>query len=385
MSKITLNSIASLDTILAATTINTNMTTIQTAFDNTLSRDGTSPNQMQSNLDMNSFQIINLPDPVSGTSPLRVQDLNSYVTTTTTSGITVPNPTVVGQVVFFNSTNGLTLGKDTGNFTWDPVNHRLGLGTASPTSTLHIASGNLTLSSGNLTLSAGSATITSGASQALFVNTTNDNAFALNKSGGTNWNYFQFQNATTPKGAFGMDLNNSWFAGIYNPSFNQILTIDTTGLTTFAGNVKITNTGSAQLTVNNTGTFTVVGYLNSNVQKCQTYWDQGSSLFVFNTLVASHIDFLPNNIQTARYTTTGGVIIGNTLTDPGAGNLFVKGHTINSGGGVTVASLPAAAAGNQGARAFVTDANATTFASIVAGGGANKITVYSDGTNWRIG
>lgn len=49
----------------------------------------------------------------------------------------------------------------------------------------------------------------------------------------------------------------------------------------------------------------------------------------------------------------------------------------------TVANLPAA--GTAGRRAFVTDANATTFASIVAGGGANGVPVYDDGTNWRIG
>lgn len=51
----------------------------------------------------------------------------------------------------------------------------------------------------------------------------------------------------------------------------------------------------------------------------------------------------------------------------------------------TVAGLLAAATAGAGARAFVTDANATTFASIVAGGGANGVPVYSDGTNWRIG
>lgn len=50
----------------------------------------------------------------------------------------------------------------------------------------------------------------------------------------------------------------------------------------------------------------------------------------------------------------------------------------------TVAGLPAASIGS-GYKAFVTDANATTFQSIVAGGGANKVPVYSDGTNWRIG
>ena len=52
-------------------------------------------------------------------------------------------------------------------------------------------------------------------------------------------------------------------------------------------------------------------------------------------------------------------------------------------GATTVANLPAA--GVVGRRAFVTDANAVTFQSIVAGGGSNKVPVFDDGTNWRIG
>lgn len=51
----------------------------------------------------------------------------------------------------------------------------------------------------------------------------------------------------------------------------------------------------------------------------------------------------------------------------------------------TVANLPSAATVGANARAFATDANATTFASTVAGGGANFVPVYSDGTNWKIG
>lgn len=51
----------------------------------------------------------------------------------------------------------------------------------------------------------------------------------------------------------------------------------------------------------------------------------------------------------------------------------------------TVAGLLAAATAGAGARDFVTDANATTFASVVAGGGANGVPVYSDGAAWRIG
>lgn len=49
---------------------------------------------------------------------------------------------------------------------------------------------------------------------------------------------------------------------------------------------------------------------------------------------------------------------------------------------VTVAALPAAFAGD---RHVVSDATATTFNSVVAGGGANVVPVYNDGTNWRIG
>ena len=52
---------------------------------------------------------------------------------------------------------------------------------------------------------------------------------------------------------------------------------------------------------------------------------------------------------------------------------------------MTVANLAAAATAGAGARAFVTDANATTFLSTVAGGGSNKVPVVSDGTNWLIG
>lgn len=50
----------------------------------------------------------------------------------------------------------------------------------------------------------------------------------------------------------------------------------------------------------------------------------------------------------------------------------------------TVATLPASGIAN-GDCAIVTDATATTMGSIVAGGGANRVPVNYDGTNWRIG
>lgn len=52
---------------------------------------------------------------------------------------------------------------------------------------------------------------------------------------------------------------------------------------------------------------------------------------------------------------------------------------------VAVSALPSAATAGNGARATVSDATATTFNSVVAGGGSNSVPVFSDGTNWRIG
>jgi len=51
----------------------------------------------------------------------------------------------------------------------------------------------------------------------------------------------------------------------------------------------------------------------------------------------------------------------------------------------TVASLPSASSIGAGARAFVTDANTTTFLAIVGGNGGNAVPVVSNGTNWIVG
>ena len=56
--------------------------------------------------------------------------------------------------------------------------------------------------------------------------------------------------------------------------------------------------------------------------------------------------------------------------------------------GTTVAGLIAAATAGAGARHFVTDSTVAAsgnFGAIVAGGGANGVPVWSDGTNWLIG
>lgn len=81
MSKLTLSDVSSIlgNPTSAASTINANATLIETALENTLSRDGTSPNEMNDDLDMNSNRILNLPQPVGVTEPLRLQDLEDFV------------------------------------------------------------------------------------------------------------------------------------------------------------------------------------------------------------------------------------------------------------------------------------------------------------------
>lgn len=63
----------------AVSTINSNFAAVETALENTLSRDGTSPNTMSANLDMNSNRILNLPAAVDDTEPVRLGDVEVLI------------------------------------------------------------------------------------------------------------------------------------------------------------------------------------------------------------------------------------------------------------------------------------------------------------------
>lgn len=80
MSKITLNDLANLQNEASAvSTFNANNTLVETAMENTLSRDGTSPNQMGADFDMNSHRILNLPAAVDPTEPVRLAEFEQGV------------------------------------------------------------------------------------------------------------------------------------------------------------------------------------------------------------------------------------------------------------------------------------------------------------------
>ena len=103
------------------TKINNNNAAIEAALENTLSRDGTSPNEMNAPLDMNSNKIANLGAPSAATDAARLIDLqNSYSVATVPSavgqtgkglvsnGTILAYATVLGDASSLNASNLLT-------------------------------------------------------------------------------------------------------------------------------------------------------------------------------------------------------------------------------------------------------------------------------------
>lgn len=79
MSKITLTDLVNLQNeTTTVNALNKDNAVLKTAMDNTLSRDGESPNEMEATLDMNSHRILNLPKPISLLEPIRLTDLNTF-------------------------------------------------------------------------------------------------------------------------------------------------------------------------------------------------------------------------------------------------------------------------------------------------------------------
>lgn len=80
MPKVTLTSLSSLtNETTALSQLNSNFQAISDTIDLLLSRDGTLPNSMSANLDMNSYRIQNLPVAVSDTEPVRKGEVASLL------------------------------------------------------------------------------------------------------------------------------------------------------------------------------------------------------------------------------------------------------------------------------------------------------------------
>lgn len=81
----------------------------------------------------------------------------------------------------------------------------------------------------------------------------------------------------------------------------------------------------------------------------------------------------------AKVTKSDQMVLGNASVT----ETIVRG--VIKGTALTFATLPTASSAGAGARSFITDCNSTTFAAAAAGGGANGVPVYSDGSTWRVG
>ena len=117
------------------------------------------------------------------------------------------------------------------------------------------------------------------------------------------------------------------------------------------------------------------------------------SAITFNSAAA--INFGSSGIATPdaglSRISAGVVGVGTGAQGSVAGSLQAKNITANGVivlANFTVAGLPSASTSGAGATAFVTDSTLGLSAGLgltVVGGGANKVPVYSDGTNWIIG
>lgn len=107
MAKLTLADITDGDHAVA---MNANLALIEAALENTLSRDGTVPNTLTDDFDLNSNFILNMPPGTADTHPLQKQQIESLIVT---GGL----PTTATNDLLYD--NGTALVATAGLLTWD--------------------------------------------------------------------------------------------------------------------------------------------------------------------------------------------------------------------------------------------------------------------------
>jgi len=170
--------------------------------------------------------------------------------------------------------------------------------------------------------------------------------------------------------SFDQDLNTT-----DSPTFATLTTTDTIATDVYAVDVSASGTVTADSFASQTGVMPIKPAGVERFRIANTKFNtQNSGTFGWSSGVVS------SNADTYLGRSSAGVVSVNAgsgsieVTDLDASGTVKKGV-------FTVATLPT---GEAGMTCFVSDANATTRGSTVAGGGANFIPVYSDGTNWII-
>jgi hypothetical protein len=117
MAKLTLNTIGSRYGSIDA--LNANFDAIETALENTLSRDGTAPNNMDANLDMDSQRIINLTDAINNADAVTLRQVNGLI-----QGVYDGNIVKLREV--FTATSGQTV-FNLASLTYVPASNNLSI------------------------------------------------------------------------------------------------------------------------------------------------------------------------------------------------------------------------------------------------------------------
>lgn len=115
------------------------------------------------------------------------------------------------------------------------------------------------------------------------------------------------------------------------------------------------------------------------------YWPSGTETWAIEPNIDDEFEIL----------STSNVVISTDISNVNSHFTFDSTGTFTSPGpivattvktvAVAFSALPSASTAGAGTRAFITNANTTTFGSQVSGGGANSVPVYSNGTNWYVG
>lgn len=139
MAKLTLSDLASLQNETSAiATLNDNNDALETALENTLSRDGTSPNTMGDNLDMNSNRILNLPAPILGSEPVRLSDIDQ-------STISINTQVTSYTLVLTDANSIVELNSSSANTLTIPTNATVAFPTATRIDIVQIGTGQTTI------------------------------------------------------------------------------------------------------------------------------------------------------------------------------------------------------------------------------------------------
>lgn len=204
-------------------------------------------------------------------------------------------------------------------------------------------------------------------------------------------------------------------AGTAQNAYATALTIDSTKLATFGGSISLPAASGLNVGASNVFTVdTLAGIrmypisdgsvsLGATTRGWSSVYIASAGALAFNNDTFLYRD-AANTLALRNSTSAQTFNVYNTYTDASnyeraaltwSSNVaYLRAQNAGTGsarlmvpvtGSTTVASLPSASTAGAGARSFVTDANATSFLSTVAGGGANKVPVVSDGTSWLIG